>query len=247
MHFDLSDDQRDLRDGIRSLLDGAFPIARVREGFDRSMWDELVEAGVFGLRADGFTWADAAVVFEELGRAVVPGPLVWGLLAHDPTRPARIVGGLERPASGTPAMVEHLAVVDSLVVLDADGVSEVDPAAVDRRRDRLAARSAHPGHPGRASCRPASASRGPPSPRSGARRAPCSPPRTRSAWPTACTRPVGRLRQGARAVRPADRFVPGREAPLRRHGGAGRGRPRRDARGRRCTSTIPGSAARNGR
>jgi len=130
MQFDLSDDQRDLRDGIRSLLAGAFPIARVRNGFDRSMWDELVEAGVFGLRADGFTWADAAVVFEELGRAVVPGPLVWGLLAYDPTRASRIVGGLERPEPGTPAMVEHLAVIDTLVVLDADGVSEVDPSTV---------------------------------------------------------------------------------------------------------------------
>jgi len=130
MHFDLSDDQRDLRDGIRSLLAGAFPIARVRGGFDRSMWDELVEAGVFGLRADGFTWADAAVVFEELGRAVVPGPLVWGLLAYDPTRPARIVGGLERPEAGTPAMVEYLSVIDALVVLDTEGVSEVDPSTV---------------------------------------------------------------------------------------------------------------------
>ena len=130
MHFDLSDDQRDLSDGIRSLLAGAFPIARVRKGFDRSMWDELVEAGVFALRADGFTWADAAVVFEELGRAVVPGPLVWGLLAHDPTRPTRIVGGIERPASGTPAMVEHLGAIDSLVVIDAKGVSEIEPGGV---------------------------------------------------------------------------------------------------------------------
>ncbi len=130
MHFDLSDDQRDLRDGIRSLLAGSFPIERVRRGFDRSMWEELVGAGVFGLLADGFTWADAAVVFEELGRAVVPGPLVWGLLAYDPTRPTRIVGGLERPAVATPAMVEHLGEIDVLVVLDHDGVAEVDPANV---------------------------------------------------------------------------------------------------------------------
>jgi alkylation response protein AidB-like acyl-CoA dehydrogenase len=74
--FDLTDDQVALRDGIRALVEGRFPIARVREGFDASMHAELAEAGVFSLLADGFTWTDAAVVYEELGRGVVPGPLV---------------------------------------------------------------------------------------------------------------------------------------------------------------------------
>ena len=73
----------------------------MREGFDRAGFDELAEAGVFSLRADGFTWADAAVVYEELGRAAVPGPLVWSVLAHglvdgitDRLRPS--------PAAGAP-------------------------------------------------------------------------------------------------------------------------------------------------
>ena len=35
-------------------------------------------------------------------------------------------------------------------------------------------------------------------------------------------RPGGLLRQGARAIRPADRFVPGRQAPLREYGDCGR-------------------------
>ena len=77
MNFDLSDDQVALRDGIRSLLEGKFPMSRVREGFDRSTYDDLQAAGVFSLCSDGFGWADAAVVYEELGRALVPGPLVW--------------------------------------------------------------------------------------------------------------------------------------------------------------------------
>ncbi|MEN9593848.1 MAG: hypothetical protein RLY23_331 [Actinomycetota bacterium] len=76
MNFDLTDDQVALRDGIRSLLVGRFSMERVREGFDRSMFDELTEAGVFSLRADGFSWADSVVVYEELGRACIPGPLV---------------------------------------------------------------------------------------------------------------------------------------------------------------------------
>jgi alkylation response protein AidB-like acyl-CoA dehydrogenase len=94
------------------------------------MWDELVEAGVFSLLADGFGWADAAVVFEELGRAAVPGPLVWGVLAHDADRPPRVVGGLERPPRGAPVLVEHLHALDALVVLDPDGIHELDPAAL---------------------------------------------------------------------------------------------------------------------
>jgi alkylation response protein AidB-like acyl-CoA dehydrogenase len=130
VNFDLSDDQRALRDGVRSLLAGAFPMARVRKGFDRAMWDELGEAGVFGLLADGFGWADAAIVFEELGRAVVPGPLVWGLLAHDPDRPPRVTGGVERPAGGAPVLVEQLDALEVLVVLDADGVHELEPGAL---------------------------------------------------------------------------------------------------------------------
>jgi alkylation response protein AidB-like acyl-CoA dehydrogenase len=76
MAFDLTDDQLALRDGIRSLVGGRFPISRVREGFDASMHRELAEAGVFSLRADGFGWTDAVLAYEELGRGVIPGPLV---------------------------------------------------------------------------------------------------------------------------------------------------------------------------
>ena len=60
MDLDLSDDQVALRDGIRSAARGPLPMDRVRAGFDRAMFDELAEAGVFSLRADGFGWADAS-------------------------------------------------------------------------------------------------------------------------------------------------------------------------------------------
>ena len=76
MDLDLADDQIALRDGIAALLAGRFDSDRVRAGFDRAMFDELAAAGVFSLRADGFAWADAVVVFEQLGRHCVPGPLV---------------------------------------------------------------------------------------------------------------------------------------------------------------------------
>jgi alkylation response protein AidB-like acyl-CoA dehydrogenase len=114
--FDLTADQVALRDGIRSLCEGRFPIKRVREGFDRSAHAELAEAGVFSLRSDGFGVADATVVFEELGRAAVPGPLVWAYLAHGVVD--GIVGGLEVTHRRSPWMVEHLDAIDTLLVID---------------------------------------------------------------------------------------------------------------------------------
>jgi len=117
MHFDLTDDQEALRDGIRAVCQGRFTSVRVREGFDAGMWDDLAETGVFSLLADGFTWADASIAFEELGRAVVPGPLVWGVLAHGLVD--GIPTGLVRPDGGAPAMVEHLERADTVLVLEA--------------------------------------------------------------------------------------------------------------------------------
>ena len=128
MDFDLSADQVALRDGIRSLCEGRFPIKRVREGFDRSAHAELAEAGVFSLRSDGFGVADAAVVFEELGRAVVPGPLVWAYLVHGVVD--GVVGGLEVARREPPWMVEHLDALDTLLVVRERGVDTVPAAKI---------------------------------------------------------------------------------------------------------------------
>jgi alkylation response protein AidB-like acyl-CoA dehydrogenase len=123
MNFELSDDQVLLRDGLRSLCRGRFTSERVRKGFDGGVFDELGDTGVFSLRADGFGWADAAIVFEELGRALVPGPLVWSHLAHGLVE--GVVTGLERPAGDAPAMVEHLSKCDSVAIVAHDGVAVV--------------------------------------------------------------------------------------------------------------------------
>ena len=96
MDLELSDDQVAFRDGIASLLAARVPIERVRDGFDRALFDELAGAGVFSLRNDGFSWADCVVVFEQLGRACVPGPLVAALLAGDGQIAGVLEGGLGR-------------------------------------------------------------------------------------------------------------------------------------------------------
>lgn len=76
MNFDLGSDELALRDGVRELCAREFP---VRRGFDRAGWKTLADAGVFSLRTSdgaGLGMTEAVIVFEELGRALVAGPLV---------------------------------------------------------------------------------------------------------------------------------------------------------------------------
>jgi alkylation response protein AidB-like acyl-CoA dehydrogenase len=124
MDLDLSDDQVALRDGIASVLAARIPIERVREGFDRAMFEVLAEAGVFSLRADGFSWADCVVVFEQLGRFCVPGPLVSSLLLGD----GRVAGLISMDE--LPVWIEHLDALDVLIASGANGVRALDPKAI---------------------------------------------------------------------------------------------------------------------
>jgi len=129
MNFDLSDDQVALRDGIRAVCTGRFPIDRVREGFDQAAYDELAATGVFSLRTDGFTHADTSLAFQELGRALVPGPLVWTHLAHGTLD--GIVTGIDRTASAGTVMVEHLDAADAVVIVEPDRIVQLDPRSLD--------------------------------------------------------------------------------------------------------------------
>src|SRR5436305_867684 len=128
MDFILSSDQEALRDGIRSLCDGRFGMERVREGFEPSVWKELAEAGVFSLPELGFGLAEQAVVFEELGAALVPGPLVWGALANESDR---VVTGAEH------GVVTHLDAADAVYDSDGNEVTVTDASAVAHPLDPL--------------------------------------------------------------------------------------------------------------
>ncbi|GAB2992742.1 acyl-CoA dehydrogenase family protein [Streptomyces pseudoechinosporeus] len=92
MDFQLAEDQRALRAGVRELLTGRFGREQLRAavdtpGLDRALWRELGEAGFFALRlpeADGgvgLGLPEAVLAFEEAGRALLPGPLVATHLA----------------------------------------------------------------------------------------------------------------------------------------------------------------------
>ncbi len=160
MDFELSEDEVALADGMRRLCAGRFPLDRVRgaEGqrvaIDASGWSELADAGVFSLRLGedagglGLGTAAAAVVFEELGRALVPGPILATHLAAGIVEGAAdgkvMVGAVLRPRSGSgpgsasgsgrgaaPVVIEHLGSLGAVVVVGDDGLAVVDPATLD--------------------------------------------------------------------------------------------------------------------
>ena len=93
MRFRLTDDQWALRDGTRRLLARRFggeALRRTVESpgrLDRALWRALGEAGFFALRLPeseggvGLGLPEAALVFEEAGRALLPGPLIATHLA----------------------------------------------------------------------------------------------------------------------------------------------------------------------
>ncbi|MEU9295321.1 acyl-CoA dehydrogenase family protein [Streptomyces sp. NPDC048266] len=92
MDFRLTEDQRALRRGVRDLLARLFDRDALRAAvdvgvLDRGLWRELGAAGLFALRLPeeeggvGLGLPEAVLVFEEAGRALLPGPLVATHLA----------------------------------------------------------------------------------------------------------------------------------------------------------------------
>ncbi len=155
MDFELSEDEQALAGAVRALSAGRFPLEKLRAresggvdadapGLDRSGWAELGDAGVFVVQrseADGGTglgMAAAAVVFEELGRFLVPGPLaatnLASTLVDGAAEGTAVVGAVRRPRLGAgiaPVVIAHLGSLSTLLVIDDDGIAALDPASLD--------------------------------------------------------------------------------------------------------------------
>ncbi|MEV5201728.1 acyl-CoA dehydrogenase family protein [Streptomyces sp. NPDC053720] len=128
MDFQLSDDQRALRAGVRELLAGRFGRDRMRAalddgtGVDRALWRELGEAGFFALRLPeaeggvGLGLPESVLLFEEVGRSLLPGPLIATHLAAGPVKGAAL-GGTVVAVLDPGQPVAHLGEADALLVL----------------------------------------------------------------------------------------------------------------------------------
>jgi alkylation response protein AidB-like acyl-CoA dehydrogenase len=162
MDFSFTDEQEQLRREARTFLADRYPFERVAEladsdeGWDPASWKELAELGWIGVSAPeeaggaGLGFLEEAVLFEELGRALYPGPYfstVALALPELPAEPAREVvsGDVRWSASLDGSFVPDLAIVDrvlvvhdgALVAVPAEG-EELETMDSTRRLGRLA-------------------------------------------------------------------------------------------------------------
>ena len=139
MDFELSDDQVALQEAVRAFCESRCGSEAIHEladagGPTRQLWQELAEMGVFGLCVPeeqggaGLGWVEAMVVFEELGRSLVPGPLAATFLAaqHLPEAASGEAAVTMLDAEARPVMVEHPDFADLLAVIEDETVRVVD-------------------------------------------------------------------------------------------------------------------------
>jgi len=143
MDFHLDDDQLALRESAARFCGERWPLDRVSErpggALDREAWDALLALGLTSAMVAesrgglGLGVVEGAVLFEQLGRHLVPGPYLWSALAAfvDPSVAAgdRIAGGTEDRGQ-SPLFVEHADAVDVTLVLRCDGVDRIERDAL---------------------------------------------------------------------------------------------------------------------
>ena len=149
MRFAFSDDHKAFADGLADLLDGQCPPSVVRgvwddhSGHAPQLWERLADLGLFALLVDadaggmGGGMVDAIALFERLGAAAVPGPVLEQMVVVAPTLAATDLGDAAMAGTlvGTAttdasAPVPHASVAD--VVVTADGIlSGFTATAVD--------------------------------------------------------------------------------------------------------------------
>lgn len=155
MDLTLTADQRAMRSALRELVADLWPQDRLRDAadaptLDTVRWVALAQLGLFGLILPqdeggmGLGLVDAAVLFEELGRGLVPGPVVPTALASalvpEVLTGKAVVAMLD--VRDPTHVAEHLESATHLVAVDDDGLfllpaGEYTHRPVDRPLDPL--------------------------------------------------------------------------------------------------------------
>ncbi|WP_267245606.1 acyl-CoA dehydrogenase [Streptomyces sp. PR69] len=149
MDFRLTDDQRALADGMRTLLARIFDRDALRAAVAAAdatgskgaperaaMWKPLTEAGLFALRLPagdggaGLGLPEAVLLFEQAGQALLPGPLAVTHLAV--THGAAADGEVVACAGQPPGMAAYLDGADRVVEYGDDGWREAAADVWDR-------------------------------------------------------------------------------------------------------------------
>lgn len=139
MDFRVTDEQKELTAAVRAFAHKRVPAIGERSAeIDRALFRELGELGVFSLCVPeqqgglGRPFADAVLVFEELGRALLPGVLAWTHLSarfvDGAADGSHVVGGIA--GSAFPILIEHSQTLDTLLVLRDDRIERVERTAL---------------------------------------------------------------------------------------------------------------------
>src|SRR5256712_6826166 len=116
MYLALSDEQKMLAQTVRMFVEKELPSAKVRQimatedAFDERLWQKMAEQGWMSLHVPvefgglAESWLTVAVLFEELGRGMVPGPFLATVGLAAPLLAK--AGSAEQKARWLPAIVE---------------------------------------------------------------------------------------------------------------------------------------------
>ena len=236
MHFAFTPEQEALRAEARRWLDERYPPERVAEladseaGWDPASWAELAELGWLGVSVAedeggaGLGFLEEAVLFEELGRALYPGPyfstVALALPRLDTDDRAAVAAGEARWSAQVDGLVAGPRARRARGHRRRAGRGRGRDASETMDATRRLGRLASTG--GRRGRRPAAATGG---------------ARARGGRGRAARPGLGRrARQGASAVRQVDRRLPGGVALARRRVHGDRARRARSPTGRRGAS-----------
>ena len=134
MRFSFVEEQREAAAALRGLLERECPPDVARLPFDLGLWSRLAEMGVLGVRLEGDE-VDLALLLEECGRFLTPGPVLATAAVGIPTledagekEHAQLAAeGKEVLAVGFAGDAVAFADVADLLLLEAEGAMHAVP------------------------------------------------------------------------------------------------------------------------